>query len=45
LLPPKVEVRVPLPQQPFGKAFGIKGPAGETRFLVEFASNRPSQPG
>lgn len=40
----KAEVSVPLKQMPFGKVFGIKDPAGQTRYLLEFARNRPSQP-
>ena len=39
----KAEVVAPLKQMPFGKVFGIKDPAGQPLFLVEFAQNRPSQ--
>ncbi|MEP7285405.1 MAG: VOC family protein [Chloroflexota bacterium] len=39
----KAEVSFPLKQMPFGKVFGIKDPAGQTQFLVEFVQNRPSQ--
>jgi hypothetical protein len=28
---------------PFGTVFGIKDPDGQTRYLVEFAKQRPSQ--
>ena len=41
---PKAEVIMPLKQLPFGKTFGIKDPAGQPLYLVEFAKNRPSQP-
>jgi predicted enzyme related to lactoylglutathione lyase len=41
---PKAEVIVPLKQMPFGKVFGIKDPAGQPLYLLEFAQNRPSQP-
>ncbi len=40
----KAEVVVPLKQMPFGKVFGIKDPAGQTIFLLEFARDRPSRP-
>ena len=40
----KAEVILPLKQLPFGKTFGIKDPAGQPLYLVEFAQNRPSQP-
>ena len=39
----KCEVSVPLKQMPFGKVFGIKDPAGQPQYLVEFAKSRPSQ--
>lgn len=39
----KVEIVFPIRQMPFGKVFGIKDPAGQTLFLLEFARNRPSQ--
>jgi hypothetical protein len=29
---------------PFGKVFGVKGPAGQPRYLLELAQDRPSQP-
>ena len=38
----KSEVMVPLKELPFGKVFGIRGPAGEPCYLLEFAKNRPS---
>jgi catechol 2,3-dioxygenase-like lactoylglutathione lyase family enzyme len=41
----KAEVIMPLKQMPFGKVFGIKDPAGQPLYLLEFAQNRPSQPG
>ena len=37
------EVSLPLKQMPFGKVFGIKDPAGQSRYLIEFAKARPSQ--
>ncbi len=40
----KAEVTLPLRQMPFGKVFGIKDPAGQTMFLLEFAQDRPSRP-
>jgi predicted enzyme related to lactoylglutathione lyase len=43
-LSPQAEVIVPLKQMPFGKVFGIKDPAGQPLYLLEFAQNRPSQP-
>jgi predicted enzyme related to lactoylglutathione lyase len=39
----KAEVSLPLKQMPFGKVFGIKDPAGQPQYLVEFAKDRPSQ--
>ena len=39
---PKAEVIMPLKQMPFGKVFGIKDPAGQPLYLIEFAKNRPS---
>lgn len=36
------EITSPMRQMPFGKVFGVKGPTGEPRFLVEFVKNRPS---
>ena len=39
----KVEIVFPIKQMAFGKVFGIKDPAGQTLFLLEFAQNRPSQ--
>ena len=40
----KAEVIAPLQQKPFGTVFGIKDPAGQPLYLLEFAQNRPSQP-
>jgi len=40
----KAEVILPIKQMPFGKVFGIKDPASQPLYLVEFARNRPSQP-
>jgi catechol 2,3-dioxygenase-like lactoylglutathione lyase family enzyme len=39
----KAEVCLGLKQMSFGKVFGIKDPAGQPQYLVEFAQNRPSQ--
>ena len=39
----KAEVILPLKQLPFGKTFGIKDPAGQPLYLLEFAQNRSSQ--
>ncbi len=39
----KAEVSLPLKQMPFGKVFGIKDPAGQPRYLIELARNRPSR--
>lgn len=39
----KAEVSLPLKQLPFGKVFGIKDPAGQPQYLLEFAQNRPSR--
>ena len=41
----KANVIMALKQMPFGKVFGIQDPAGQPLYLVEFAKNRPSQPG
>ena len=39
----KAEVSVPLRELPFGKVFGIKDPAGQPRYIIELARNRPSR--
>jgi len=39
----KAEVCLPLEQKPFGKVFGIKNSAGKPRYLLELASERPSE--
>jgi predicted enzyme related to lactoylglutathione lyase len=39
----KAEVSLPLTTKPFGTVFGLKDPAGQTQFFVEFARTRPSQ--
>jgi predicted enzyme related to lactoylglutathione lyase len=36
-------VSLPLKQLPFGKVFGITDPDGRPRYLLELATNRPSQ--
>ena len=43
-LPAEAEVTLPLTQQPYGKVFGVKGPAGRPCFLLELAQDRPSRP-
>jgi catechol 2,3-dioxygenase-like lactoylglutathione lyase family enzyme len=40
----RAEVSVPLKQMPFGKVFGIKDPAGQPRYVLELATDRPSRP-
>jgi predicted enzyme related to lactoylglutathione lyase len=40
----RADLSVPLKQMPFGKVFGVKDPAGQPQYFVEFARNRPSQP-
>jgi catechol 2,3-dioxygenase-like lactoylglutathione lyase family enzyme len=40
----RAEVGMPLRQMPFGKCFGIKDPAGQVHYLLEFATDRPSRP-
>lgn len=40
----KAEVSLPLREMPFGKVFGLNDPAGQPRYLVELARNRPSRP-
>lgn len=42
-LAPKAEVGLSLTQMPFGTVFGLKDPAGQPQYLVEFAQNRPSE--
>jgi catechol 2,3-dioxygenase-like lactoylglutathione lyase family enzyme len=39
----KAEVVMPLKQEAFGKVFGVKDPAGQPRYLIELAENRPSR--
>jgi catechol 2,3-dioxygenase-like lactoylglutathione lyase family enzyme len=39
----KSEISMPLQQMPFGKCFGIKDPAGQVHYVLEFATQRPSQ--
>lgn len=34
----------PVREMPFGKVFSITDPAGQPNFLIEFATQRPSQP-
>jgi catechol 2,3-dioxygenase-like lactoylglutathione lyase family enzyme len=37
------ELVMPLRDMPFGKCFGLKDPAGQVHYLLEFAPQRPSQ--
>jgi predicted enzyme related to lactoylglutathione lyase len=37
------EVTLALTQQPYGKVFGIRGPAGRSCFVLELAQDRPSE--
>ena len=39
----RVEITTPLKEVPFGKVFGIRGPAGDPCYVLEFAKNRPSK--
>ena len=39
----RAEVSLPLRQMPFGTCFGIKDPAGQVHYLLEFAQARPSR--
>jgi catechol 2,3-dioxygenase-like lactoylglutathione lyase family enzyme len=43
-LPKGTEISLPVTQKPFGKVFGVKDPAGEPRYLIEFSANRSSKP-
>jgi catechol 2,3-dioxygenase-like lactoylglutathione lyase family enzyme len=43
-LEPRAEISVPLRTLPFGTVFGVKDPDGRTRYLLELAKDRPSQP-
>jgi catechol 2,3-dioxygenase-like lactoylglutathione lyase family enzyme len=38
----RAQVSMPLRQMPFGTCFGIKDPAGQVHYLLEFARERPS---
>jgi catechol 2,3-dioxygenase-like lactoylglutathione lyase family enzyme len=38
----RAEVSMPLRQMPFGTCFGIKDPAGQVHYVLEFARERPS---
>jgi catechol 2,3-dioxygenase-like lactoylglutathione lyase family enzyme len=40
----EAEVVMTLKQMPFGKVFGIKDPANQPLYILEFAQDRPSQP-
>jgi catechol 2,3-dioxygenase-like lactoylglutathione lyase family enzyme len=39
----RAEISMPLREMPFGKVFGVRDPAGQPRYLLEFAQNRPSR--
>jgi catechol 2,3-dioxygenase-like lactoylglutathione lyase family enzyme len=43
-LPETADVSLPPKEMPFGTVFGVKDPAGETQYFVEFARERPSKP-
>lgn len=40
----KRQVSMPIKQMPFGKVFAVNDPAGRPRYLLEFATDRPSRP-
>lgn len=39
----KAEVSMGLREMPFGKCFGIRDPAGQPHFVLEFGQQRPSR--
>lgn len=39
----EAEVAMPVQELPFGKVFGVADPAGQRRYLLEWAAERPSQ--
>jgi catechol 2,3-dioxygenase-like lactoylglutathione lyase family enzyme len=39
----RAEVSMPLRQMPFGTCFGVKDPAGQIHYVLEFAQARPSR--
>ncbi|MGH2457382.1 MAG: VOC family protein [Chloroflexota bacterium] len=39
----EAEISAPLKQMPFGTVFGVRGPAGQPQYLLEWAKSRPSQ--
>ena len=39
----RTEITLPLEERPFGKVFAVKDPAGQQRYLLELARNRPSR--
>jgi catechol 2,3-dioxygenase-like lactoylglutathione lyase family enzyme len=41
-LPTTAEISYPLTRQPFGTVFGVRDPAGQTQYFLEFARERPS---
>ncbi|MGI8553561.1 MAG: hypothetical protein ACR2PL_22665, partial [Dehalococcoidia bacterium] len=43
-LSPRADVSLRLKQMAFGKVFGLKDPAGQTHYLLEFSHERPSRP-
>ena len=40
----RAAIALPLTDKPFGKVFGVRDPAGQVQFLIEFAATRPSRP-
>jgi predicted enzyme related to lactoylglutathione lyase len=39
----QAQVTMPLREMPFGTCFGVKDPAGQVHYLLEFAQERPSR--
>ena len=39
----KAELTLKLKQMPFGRVFGVRDPAGQPRYLLELAQDRPSR--
>jgi predicted enzyme related to lactoylglutathione lyase len=37
------EICMPLKEEAFGKVFGVRDPAGQPQYLLEFAASRPSR--
>ena len=41
-LPKSAEISYPITEQPFGTVFGVRDPAGQPQYFLEFARERPS---